>query len=264
MKLRLHTLLVIALSSVLIGCTSSKPDVESVPEIELYNKAKNELEGGNIKSSITVLETIDKNYPFGPFSQQVQLDLIYAYYKTADYPLAIASIDRFLKLNPIHPNIDWVIYMRGISNMAQSDNTIQGWFNVDRSDRDPEFAMAAFKDFTYLVSSFPNSSYAADAKKRLIYLKNRIAQYELKIAQYYTKRGAYVAVINRVTQMLSLFPDTDATKAGLLLMHNAYNELGLTDESQKVEKLIQANLDNMPIEEKKSYFSRFLSVFNGG
>jgi len=264
MKLRLHTLLVIALSSVLIGCTSSKPDVESVPEIELYNKAKNELEGGNIKSSITVLETIDKNYPFGPFSQQVQLDLIYAYYKTADYPLAIASIDRFLKLNPIHPNIDWVIYMRGISNMAQSDNTIQGWFNVDRSDRDPEFAMAAFKDFTYLVSSFPNSSYAADAKKRLIYLKNRIAQYELKVAQYYTKRGAYVAVINRVTQMLSLFPDTDATKKGLLLMHNAYNELGLTDESQKVEKLIQANLDNMPVEEKKSYFSRFLSVFNGG
>ncbi len=264
MKLRLHTLLVIALSSVLIGCTSSKPDVESVPEIELYNKAKNELEGGNIKSSITVLETIDKNYPFGPFSQQVQLDLIYAYYKTADYPLAIASIDRFLKLNPIHPNIDWVIYMRGISNMAQSDNTIQGWFNVDRSDRDPEFAMAAFKDFTYLVSSFPNSSYAADAKKRLIYLKNRIAQYELKVAQYYTKRGAYVAVINRVTQMLSLFPDTDATKKGLLLIHNAYNELGLTEESQKVEKLIQANLDNMPIEEKKSYFSRFLSVFNGG
>ncbi len=264
MKLRLSTLLVIALSSVLIGCTSTKPDVENAPEIELYNKAKTELEGGNLKSSITVLETIDKNYPFGPYSQQVQLDLIYAYYKTADYPLAIASIDRFLKLNPTHPNIDWVIYMRGITNMAQNDNTIQGWFNVDRSDRDPEFAMAAFKDFTYLVSSFPTSSYTADAKKRLIYLKNRIARYELKVAQFYTKRGAYVAVINRVTQMLTLFPDTDSTKSALLLLSQAYNELGLADESQKVDQLIQANLENMPVEKKKSYFSRFLSVFNGG
>ncbi|MCX8581102.1 outer membrane protein assembly factor BamD [Gilliamella sp. B3486] len=264
MKLRLNTLLAIALSSALIGCTSTKPDVENVSEIELHNKAKTELEGGNLKSSITVLETIDKNYPFGPYSQQVQLDLIYAYYKNADYPMAIASIDRFLKLNPTHPNIDWVIYMRGINNMAQNDNTIQGWFNVDRSDRDPEFAMAAFKDFTYLVSSFPTSSYAADAKKRLVYLKNRIARYELKVAQYYTNRGAYVAVVNRVIQMLALFPDTDSTKTALSLLSNAYNELGLTDESQKVDKLIQANLENMPVEEKKSYFSRFLSVFNGG
>ena len=220
MKLRLSTLLVIALSSVLIGCTSTKHDVENAPEIELYNKAKTELEGGNLKSSITVLETIDKNYPFGPYSQQVQLDLIYAYYKTADYPLAIASIDRFLKLNPTHPNIDWVIYMRGITNMAQNDNTIQGWFNV--------------------------------------------ARYELKVAQFYTKRGAYVAVINRVTQMLTLFPDTDSTKSALLLLSQAYNELGLADESQKVDQLIQANLENMPVEKKKSYFSRFLSVFNGG
>ena len=264
MKLRLHTILAIALSSMLIGCTTTKPDVENVPEIELHNKAKAELESGNLKSSITVLEAIDKNYPFGPYSQQVQLDLIYAYYKTADYPLAIASIDRFLKLNPTHPNIDWVIYMRGISNMAQNDNTIQGWFNVDRSDRDPEFAMAAFKDFTYLVTSFPNSSYAADAQKRLVFLKNRIARHELKVSQYYTKRGAYVAVINRVTQMLALFPDTDSTKSALLLMRNAYNELGLVDESQKVDQLIQANLENIPKEEQKSFFSKFTSVFNGG
>jgi outer membrane protein assembly factor BamD len=264
MKLRLHTLLAIALSSLLIGCTSTKPDVENISELELHNKAKAELEGGNLKSSVTVLETIDKNYPFGPYSQQVQLDLIYAYYKTADYPMAIASIDRFLKLNPTHPHIDWVIYMRGITNMAQNDNIIQSWFNVDRSDRDPEFAITAFKDFTYLISSFPDSSYAPDAKKRLIYLKNRIARYELKVAQYYTNRGAYVAVINRVTQMLALFPDTDSTKSALLLMRNAYDKLGLDDETHKVDQLIQANLENIPVEEKKSLFSRFLSVFNGG
>ncbi|MCO6552657.1 MAG: outer membrane protein assembly factor BamD [Gilliamella sp.] len=264
MKLRLHSLLAIALSGILIGCTSSKPDVENVPEIELHNKAKSELENGNIKSSITVLESLDKNYPFGPYSQQVQLDLIYAYYKSADLPLAIASIDRFLKLNPTHPNIDWVIYMRGISNMAQDDNMIQGWFNVDRSDRDPDYASAAFKDFSYLLSSFPNSQYAADAQKRLVFLKNRLARYQLKVAQFYTKRGAYVAVINRVTEMLIMFPDTDSTKEALLLMRNAYNELGLVDETQKVDQLIQANLENMPKEEQRSFLSRITSVFNGG
>ena len=264
MKLRLHSLLAIALSGMLIGCTSSKPDVERLPEIELHNKAKSELENGNIKSSITVLEALDKNYPFGPYSQQVQLDLIYAYYKSDDLPLAIASIDRFLKLNPTHPNIDWVIYMRGISNMAQDDNMLQGWFNVDRSDRDPDYASAAFKDFTYLLSSFPNSQYAADAQRRLVFLKNRLARYQLKVAQFYTKRGAYIAVINRVTQMLVMFPDTDSTKEALLLMRNAYNELGLVDEAQKVDQLIQANLENMPKEEQRSFLSRFTTVFNGG
>ncbi|MCO6539610.1 MAG: outer membrane protein assembly factor BamD [Gilliamella sp.] len=264
MKLRLHSLLAIALSGMLIGCTSSKPDVENVPEIELHNKAKSELENGNIKSSITILESLDKNYPFGPYSQQVQLDLIYAYYKSADLPLAIASIDRFLKLNPTHPNIDWVIYMRGISNMAQDDNMIQGWFNVDRSDRDPDYASAAFKDFSYLLSSFPNSQYAADAQKRLVFLKNRLARYQLKVAQFYTKRGAYVAVINRVTEMLIMFPDTDSTKEALLLMRNAYNELGLVDETPKLDQLIQANLKNMPKEEQRSFLSRLTSVFNGG
>ncbi|OCG07795.1 membrane biogenesis protein [Gilliamella sp. wkB178] len=263
MKLRLHYLLAIALSGALIGCTSSKPDVEHVSELELHTKAQQELESGNLKSSITVLEAMDKNYPFGPYSQQVQLDLIYAYYKSGDLPLAIASIDRFLKLNPTHPNIDWVIYMRGLTNMAQDNNMIQGWFNVDRSDRDTDYAMAAFKDFTYLVSSFPSSNYAADAEKRLVFLKNRLARYQLKVVQYYTERGAYVAVINRVTQMLTLFPDTDSTKEALLLMRNAYNELGLVDETQKVDQLIQANLENMPKEEQRSFLSRVTSVFNG-
>lgn len=264
MKLRLNSLLAITLSGVLFGCTTTKPDVEHVSEMDLHTKAQQEIESGNLKSSITILEAMDKNYPFGPYSQQVQLDLIYAYYKSGDWPLAVASIDRFLKLNPTHPNIDWVIYLRGLSNMAQDENTIQGWFNVDRSDRDADFANAAFKDFTYLVSSFPTSNYATDAQKRLVFLKNRISRHQLKVVEYYNKRGAYVAVINRVTQMLSYFPDTDSTKQALILMRNAYNELGLVDETQKVDQIIQANLENMPKEEQKSFLSRFTSIFNGG
>lgn len=245
MKLRLQTLLAIALSSMLIGCTSTKHDVENVPEIELHNKAKTELESGNIKSSISVLEAIDKNYPFGPYSQQVQLDLIYAYYKSNDYPITIASIDRFIKLNPTNSNIDWVIYLRGLSNMAQDDNQIQSWFNVNRSDRDYSFAVAAFKDFNYLIASYPNSPYSYDAEKRLVALKNRLANYQLKVAQYYDERGAYVAVVNRVTKMLEDYSDTDATRRGINLMKNAYVELGLFEEASKAELLYQANIDQV-------------------
>lgn len=255
MKLYLKYSVIAAMTGLLIACTSSKPDVENVPEQELYTKAEQELQNGNIRSSITILEEMDKAYPFGPYSQQVQLNLIYAYYKSADLPLTIASIDRFLKLNPTHPNVDWVIYLRGLANMAQDDNQIQGWFNVDRSDRDASYAQAAFKDFTYLISSYPYSPYSYDAEKRLIFLKNRLAKYQFKVAQYYTKRGAYVAVINRVTEMLKTYPDTDATKHALYLMRNAYNQLSLKDEADKTTQLIEANLNNVstPMDEDKPY-----------
>jgi len=255
MKLYIKYSFIAAMTGLLIACSSSKPDVDNVPEQDLYTKAEQELQNGNIRSSITILESLDKAYPFGPYSQQVQLDLIYAYYKSGDLPLAIASIDRFLKLNPTHPNVDWVIYLRGLVNMAQDDNQIQGWFNVDRADRETSYAKAAFKDFNYLVATFPNSPYSYDAEKRLVFLKDRLAKYQLKVAQYYTDRGAYVAVVNRVKDMLVTFPDTDSAKHGLLLMRNAYNQLGLKDEAETTSKLIEANLGNTssPIDDNKPF-----------
>lgn len=259
MKLYLKYSIIAAMTSLLMACSSSKPDVESVPEPDLYAKANQELETGNIRSSITILEELDKAYPFGPYSQQVQLDLIYAYYKSGDLAVAIASIDRFLKLNPTHPNVDWVIYMRGLTNMALDDNLIQGFFDVNRADRDPSYAKAAFKDFNYLVGSYPYSAYSYDAEKRLISLKDRLAEHQFKVAQYYTARGAYVAVVNRVNDMLITFPDTDAAKHGLVLMRNAYNQLGLPDEVEKTNQIIKANTDNVSTPMDKD--EKFLWVF---
>lgn len=227
--------------SMLAACSSSRVDYSDVPESDLFSKSQATLDDGAFKSATTLLEAMDKSYPFGPYSQQVQLNLIYTYYKTSEFPVAIASIDRFLKLNPTHPNVDWVLYIRGLSNMVLDDNQIQGWFGVDRSDREQDYAIAAFKDFTYLVNNFPNSDYSYDAQQRLIFLKNRLAKYQYKIAQYYTKREAYVAVINRVENMLTMFPDTQATRNALPLMANAYHQLGLTAEAEKVERLIAAN-----------------------
>ncbi|MBJ7224007.1 MULTISPECIES: outer membrane protein assembly factor BamD [unclassified Brenneria] len=230
------------LSLALAGCSSNSKDaVPDSPPSELYATAQQKLQDGNFRAAITQLEALDNRYPFGPYSQQVQLDLIYAYYKSAELPLAQASIDRFLRLNPTHPSVDYVLYMRGLTDMALDDSALQGFFGVDRSDRDPQYARMAFRDFSRLIQSYPNSQYATDANKRLVYLKERLAKYELSVAQYYTKRGAYVAVVNRVEQMLRDYPDTKATKDALPLMENAYRELQLAAQADKVAKIIAAN-----------------------
>ncbi|CQJ16533.1 outer membrane protein assembly complex subunit YfiO [Yersinia mollaretii] len=229
------------LSLVLTGCSSNKDVVPDNPPSELYATAQQKLQDGNFKGAITQLEALDNRYPFGPYSQQVQLDLIYAYYKSADLPLAQASIDRFMRLNPTHPNIDYVLYMRGLTDMALDDSALQGFFGIDRSDRDPQHAKAAFRDFSQLIQSYPNSQYATDAQKRLMFLKGRLAKHELAVAQYYTKRGAYVAVVNRVEQMLRDYPDTKATRDALPLMENAYKQLQLNAQADKVAKIIAAN-----------------------
>ncbi|KFX15257.1 outer membrane protein assembly factor BamD [Pectobacterium carotovorum] len=230
------------LSLALAGCSSNSKDaVPDSPPSEIYANAQQKLQDGNFKAAITQLEALDNRYPFGPYSQQVQLDLIYAYYKSAELPLAQASIDRFLRLNPTHPNVDYVLYMRGLTDMALDDSALQGFFGVDRSDRDPQYARTAFRDFSKLIQGYPNSQYATDANKRLVYLKERLAKYELSVAQYYTKRGAYVAVVNRVEQMLRDYPDTQATKNALPLMENAYRELQLAAQADKVAKIIAAN-----------------------
>ena len=229
------------LSLALAGCSSSKDAVPDNPPSEIYATAQQKLQDGNFKAAITQLEALDNRYPFGPYSQQVQLDLIYAYYKNADLPLAQAAIDRFMRLNPTHPNIDYVLYMRGLTDMALDDSALQGFFGIDRSDRDPEHARQAFRDFSQLVQRYPNSQYSADATKRLVYLKDRLAKYELSVAQYYTKRGAYVAVVNRVENMLRNYPDTQATRDALPLMENAYKQMNLTAQADKVAKIIAEN-----------------------
>ena len=229
------------LSLALAGCSSSKDAVPDNPPSEIYATAQQKLQDGNFKAAITQLEALDNRYPFGPYSQQVQLDLIYAYYKSADLPMAQASIDRFMRLNPTHPNIDYVLYLRGLTDMALDDSALQGFFGIDRSDRDPEHARQAFRDFSQLVQRYPNSQYSADATKRLVYLKDRLAKYELSVAQYYTKRGAYVAVVNRVETMLRNYPDTQATRDALPLMENAYKQMNLTAQADKVAKIIADN-----------------------
>jgi outer membrane protein assembly factor BamD len=229
------------LSLVLSGCSSNKDAVPDIPPSQIYSNGQEKLQNGNYNAAIKQLESLDNRYPFGPYSQQVQLDLIYAYYKSAELPLALASIERFMRLNPTHPNIDYVLYMRGLVLQAMDDSALQELLRIDRSDRDPENARAAFLDLNQLVHLYPNSQYTADAYKRLVFLKNRLAKHELSVVQYYLKRGAYVAVVNRAEKMLRDYPDTESTRKALPYMESAYKALGLKIEANKVAALIAAN-----------------------
>ncbi|AWK13919.1 outer membrane protein assembly factor BamD [Candidatus Fukatsuia symbiotica] len=232
---------VATLSLLLMGCSSNKDRVPEKPPAELYADAQKKLQNGNFGGAITQLEALDSRYPFGPYSQQVHFDLIYAYYKSADLSMAQAFIDRFIRLNPTHPNSDYILYMRGLTDMALDDSVLQGLFGIDRSDRDPIYALAAFRDFNQLLRNYPHSQYAPDGQKRLLYIVNRLAKHELAVAQYYTRRGAYVAVVNRIEQMLQDYPDTQATRHALPLMENAYRQLQLNEQADKVAHLISAN-----------------------
>lgn len=234
-------LLISVISLVLAGCSSSDKVAEDVPASQLYAKAQSAMKEGSYREAIKQLEALDTRYPFGEYSQQTQIDLIYAYYKSGEYALAQAAVERFERLNPTHPRLDYVIYLSGLTNMALDDNTLQRLLWVDRSDRDPKHAKQAFTDFNRLVYEFPESQYAADAYKRMVALKERMAKYELSIVEYYSKRGAYVAVVNRVEQMIIDYPDTESTRKGLVLMEEAYNALNLPAQAAKAAQLRNAN-----------------------
>ncbi|WED22288.1 outer membrane protein assembly factor BamD [Vibrio sp. JC009] len=227
--------------TLLFGCSSTKEVVPDIPAAELYSEAQESIRSGNWMTAVERLEALDSRYPFGAYSEQVQLDLIYVYYKNNDLPLGLATIERFIRLNPTHDKIDWVLYMRGLTYMAQDRSWMHDVFNTDRSDRDPEPAKSAFADFKRLLQRYPDSAYAADAKKRMLSLKNRLANYDLATADFYLRREAWIAAINRCQELQKTFPDTEAAKKSLQIQLEAYKQLELTEAIERTEELIRLN-----------------------
>lgn len=235
-------LMSLALVATLItGCSSTKPKVPDEPPEVLYQKARIKLDTGNYLNAIELLEALDSRYPFGAYSNQVQLDLIYAYYKQDDTAQAIANIDRFIRLNPAHKNIDYVFYMRGLTNMAADYNFFQDFLGIDRDDKDPSYARQAFQDFKTLLQSYPNSSYAADARARMVGLKTRLARYDLGVAEYYVKRDALIAAANRAKLVVETYPDTVETEKALEIMVNAYDTLKMPTLARHAREVLAKN-----------------------
>jgi outer membrane protein assembly factor BamD len=233
-----------ALLSTLGACTSSPDDVERVPDRSpkaLYTEAKNALNNGMYNRAITSLSALESRYPFGPLSRQVQLDLIFAYYKSGQFDQALPNIDRFIKLNPNHAQLDYVYYMRGLVNMETGANAFQEFFGIENADKDIVATRNAFGDFKTLINRFPDSKYNEDAKKRMTVLLDKLAKHEIIIANYYMRRSAYVAAVNRCKYVLEYYQQSSSVEPALEILIDAYDKLGLDDLKSEAEAVLAAN-----------------------
>lgn len=235
----------------LVGCSGTNEiEIEKIPDKSaqaLFADARESLDNGLYQKAIQILSAIDSRFPYGPISHQVQLDLIYAYYKSGDAAQGLALTDRFLRLNPAHANLDYVYYMRALINIATQENLFQDLAGIDRSDRDPTAARDAFNDLKIVLEKYPESKYAADSRQRMIAIKSRLAKYELSVARYYFKRGAFVSSANRGKYIVEYFSPSPETEAALEIMIMCYEELGLTELQTNAKQVLAANYPNNPL-----------------
>lgn len=243
--MRLAKLLaVFTITVVASGCSwwgGDEIEAPDVPEQELYQEALDFLESDNYQLAIEKLQLLEARYPFGRYSEQAQLELIYAYHKNNEAEAARATADRFIRLNPNHENLDYALYLKGLTAFEKDRSLFERYLPIDETQRDPGSALESFQSFHQLVSRFPNSEYAPDAEKRMTYLKNRLATYEMHVARYYVKREAWVAAANRGRYVIENYQETPAVPDALSVMVLAYNELGMTDLAADSQAVLDAN-----------------------
>lgn len=225
-----------------LGCATS-PDDEfaKMSAQELYDKAKDSLNSGDYETAISTFEQLEARYPFGKYAQQAQLEIAYAYYKFDEPDSCIATADRFIRNNPGNPHIDYAYYLKGLANYTRGASIIDRVGSRDPSDRDTRALRDAFNDFTQLVKKFPDSRYAEDATRRLVYLHNMLAKYEINVAEYYMKRGAWVAAANRAKYVIENYQRTPSAQDALEVLVRAYTKMGLTGLADDARRVLDLN-----------------------
>jgi outer membrane protein assembly factor BamD len=242
------------LGSVLLAATLALGGCGLLPEVQdetagwsaqkLYAEAKDNLNSGNYTQAVKLFETLESRYPFGRYAQQAQLEVAYAYYKDEEPISAIAACDRFIKLHPNHPNVDYAYYLKGLVNFNDDLGYLGNLIEQDLSERDPRAARDAFLAFKELVTRFPDSKYAEDSTARMKYLVNALAGNEVHVAKYYLKREAYVAAANRAKEVLKTYPDAPVLEEALAIMVVSYDKLKLTDLRDDAQRVLTLNFPN--------------------
>ncbi len=249
--MRLLKSLNVAFALLLIaGCSLLPAKVDETKDwsaSKFYTEAKTALNDGNYETAIKYFETLEARYPFGPYAQQAELEVAYAYYKYDEADSAIAAADRFIKLHPRHANVDYAYYLKGLVNFNRSASFFDRILPQDPAQRDPTHVRQSFEDFAALVKNFPNSKYANDARLRMIYLRNNLARYEIYVADYYMSRGAYVAAINRAKYLIEHYPNSPANADALAITATAYRKLGETRLAEDTEQVLKLNFPTHPL-----------------
>jgi outer membrane protein assembly factor BamD len=241
MKRSVLALLLIA-AALLAGCKSTELD-ETVgwSAQKLYGEAKDAMSNRIWDKAIKYLEKLEARYPYGRFAQQAQLDVAYCYWKDGQRASGIAAAERFIKLYPNHPNVDYAYYLRGLINFNENSGLFSLIDNPDLSERDSKATRESFEAFKELVLRYPESKYSDDARARMRYLVNSLAQYEVHVARYYMKRTAYVAAANRAQFAVVNYPQAPAIEEAVFIMVKAYDALGMTDLRDAADRVMRKN-----------------------
>lgn len=232
------------LTVVIAGC-SSTPDEQDLTRgwsaDKLYSEAKDEQATKNYDRSTKLFETLEARYPYGRYAQQAQLEIAYNYYKDSEPALALAAIERFIKQNPLHPSMDYALYLKGLVSFNEAQGFMSQLAKQDMSERDPKNAKESFLAYQELVNRFPESKYAQDARLRMGYLIGALATHELHVARYYYKRGAYLAAANRGKLLLEVYGNTKQVEGALGIMVLAYDKLGMTPLRDDAKRILLQN-----------------------
>ncbi len=212
-------------------------------------EAKKAMEAENYPKAIELYEKLESRYPFGESAAQTQLDIAYAYYKNNEPEAAIAAAERFIKIHPRNPSVDYAYYLKGLVNYNRGIGFIERFLPTDASQRDPGNALDAYNNFAELIRRFPDSQYVEDSKQRMLYLRNNLAMFEIHVARYYMQREAYIAAVNRASRVVEKFQRTPAVPHALLILEDAYKKLGLNDLASDATRVFEQNYpDGMPPE----------------
>jgi len=250
-------LLAVVLAMGLSACSRTEErDTVFGPE-EMYEMAKASLDGRNFQTAIRRYRALTTAYPFGRHAEQSQLDLAYAYQQSRQTEEALTTLDRFIRTYPTHPNIDYAWYLKGLVHYSESMGMLRRMFPGQMVDRDQESARLAFQDFQELILRYPQSRYVADARQRMVFLRNVLAEYEITVGEYYFRRQAYVAAIGRAQYVIENYPGTPSNAEALDLMARSYQKMDLPELATDTRRVLELNYADQPIDnDEPGWFGR--------